>query len=111
MKKYLLALTTLLVCINTSAADRRTDKNTLTIMTYNTYFMWDGVAPEDCSTRDSTKKLPWFNNPEKAKRHMAEIADVIKNNNPDIINLVELESLDYLNILNNEFLQGFGIQI
>lgn len=96
------------ICLSSLAEDRRTDPSSLTIMTYNTYFMWDGDLPEDCQSRDPIKRLPWFNDPGKALEHMADIAAVIKNNDPDMVNLVELESLAALEKLNNTFLKDSG---
>lgn len=90
------------------AEDRRHDKSTLKVMTYNAYFLWDGKEPEECSHNNAIKGLPWFNNSEKAKQHMAEVASVIKNNNPDIINFVEVENIEALKMLNNNFLSDMG---
>lgn len=90
------------------AEDRRPDKNKLKVMTYNPYFLWDGKAPEECKHQNAIKSLPWFNKPDVAKQHMAEVAEIIKNNNPDIINFIEVESINSLKILNDNFLQGLG---
>ena len=40
------------------AEDRRPDAASLSVMTINTYFMWDGVAPEDGSSQID---IPWRN--------------------------------------------------
>jgi hypothetical protein len=40
------------------AEDRRPDQASLSVMTINTYFMWDGVAPEEGSSQID---IPWRN--------------------------------------------------
>ena len=85
------------------AEDRRTDTSRLSVMTINTLFMWDGVAPEEGS---SSIGFPWKGDPDAAKDHMEELAQLIKASNPDIINLVEVENLDALNLLNDTLLTG-----
>jgi hypothetical protein len=86
------------------AEDRRPDTSRLSVMTINTLFMWDGVAPEEGS---STIQFPWKGDAVAASAHMAEIAQLIKATNPDIINLVEVENLASLALLNNSFLAGY----
>ncbi|MDJ0899058.1 MAG: lamin tail domain-containing protein [Xenococcus sp. MO_188.B8] len=86
------------------AADRRSDTTQLTIMTYNAEFLWDGIDPEEGSRVD----FPWKSDETAADAHMKEIADVIKNNNPDIINLVEVENIAALTKFNDNFLSGEG---
>ncbi len=108
MKKILIYAVTLffVVLLNiVSAEDRRVDKSFLKIMTFNAEFLWDGVQPEE--GRD-TINFPWKGDPVKAERHMNNIGKIIIQNNPDIINLVEVENEDSLNLLNNKFLQGMG---
>ncbi len=89
----------------TWADDRRTDKSTLTIMTFNAEFLWDGVAPEE---GNSQVKFDWKGDQNKAEAHMQKIANIIKLSNPDIVNLVEVENLTALNTFNNKFLSGLG---
>ncbi len=85
------------------AADRRNDTTKLSIMTYNVEFLWDGITPEE-----GVATFPWKNNQTAADAHMREIADVIINNDPDIINLVEVENIDALTRLNDNFLSDRG---
>lgn len=107
----LLAISTLLLLAgffnSVVADDHRTDKSTLTVMTFNAEFMWDGVAPEE---GNSSINIPWRGNQTLAEAHMQKIAEVIKAANPDIVNLVEVENLNALNTLNTKFLQGLGYQ-
>lgn len=109
--RFVLILLAVAISFESLSEDRRTDTSRLTVMTYNTYFMWDGLAPEDCKTNRAIKFLPWFNDPQKAAVHMAEIADVIKNNNPDIVSLVEIEGFDALQKLNTTYLKGMGYKV
>jgi exonuclease III len=75
----------------------------LTIMTFNTEFMWDGQEPEQGNV-----PLAWKNDPVKAEARMAKIAEVIRRANPDIVNLVEVENLNALQTLNRKFLADRG---
>lgn len=106
MRKFSTAL--ILICLLTVfsfAEDRRLDKTELTIMTFNTEFLWDGIAPEE---GNSQVKFDWKGDEIKAAAHMLKIAEVIRKNNADIINLVEVENLAALTLFNNEFLMGMG---
>jgi exonuclease III len=87
------------------ADDRRSDPASLSVMTTNTYFMWDGVAPEDGSSQID---IPWRNSQVEAEEHMAALAEVIARANPDIVNLVEIEDEHALTTLNDKFLAGRG---
>ena len=87
------------------AEDRRPDPASLSVMTINTYFMWDGVAPEDGSSQID---IPWRNSQLEAEEHMAAIAEVIARANPDIVNLVEFENEAPLTTLNARFLARRG---
>lgn len=86
-----------------SADDRRVDKSALVIMTFNAEFLWDGVAPEEGSA-----DFPWKGSQTEAETHMAKVAAVIIAQNPDILNLVEVENLDALTTLNDKFLAHRG---
>jgi exonuclease III len=88
------------------AEDRRIDRQFLTIMTLNAEFLWDGVPPEE--GREDRIKFPWRGDKTKAEKHMKDIAKIIIQNNPDIVNLVEVENEQALNTFNNKFLQGMG---
>lgn len=83
--------------------DRRIDKSKLVIMTLNAEFLWDGVAPEE-----GQADFPWKFSQIEAEEHMQEIAQIIIQNNPDIVNLVEVENLNALTTFNNNFLDGRG---
>lgn len=88
------------------AADRRPDTSRLSIMTFNTEFMWDGIQPEE-----GTATFPWKGSPDEALEHMKQIAEVIKRNNPDIVNLVEVENEDAVKLLRDTFLSDRGYEI
>ena len=63
-------------------------------MTLNAEFLWDGVEPEEGQVY-----FPWKNSESEAEEHMKEITKIIKQNNSDIVNLVEVENMDVLNSL------------
>lgn len=73
------------------ADDRRIDRTSLTILTLNAEWLWDGVTPEEGQVN-----FPWKGNPALARAHMAAVAAVIQRSNPDIICLQEVENLDAL---------------
>jgi len=85
------------------ADDRRSDPTRLRIATFNAEFLWDGRDPEDGEVN-----FPRRGNPEAADEHLARIAEVIRRVDADVVNLVEVENLDTLNRLNDEFLVGAG---
>ena len=87
------------------AEDRRPDPQRLTVMTFNAEFLWDGEAPEDGNPK---VKFPWKGDPEAARKHMAAVAEVIRRHNPDMVNLVEVESLVALETFNRGFLADSG---
>lgn len=87
------------------AEDRRTDPDKLTIMTFNVEFMWDGIAPEEGSSRI---EFDHRGNPELAAAKMARIAEIIRKADADIVSLDEVENLDALKLLNDQFLDGMG---
>ena len=76
-------------------------------MTYNAEFLWDGRDPEEGI---SSIQFPWKGKPAAADAHMQAIANVILRNNPDIVNLVEVENLQTLKYFNNKFLPDQGYQ-
>jgi len=86
-----------------SAEDRRTDPSHLVIMQLNAEFLWDGVEPEEGSA-----SFPWKGSPTEAREHMQRIAQIIAYSNPDIVNLCEVENMDALRMLNDDFLAGRG---
>lgn len=83
--------------------DTRPDRGRLRIMTFNGEFLWDGRLPEEGNV-----DFPWKGSPDEADEHLAEIAQVIAAADPDIVNLVEVEGIDALNRLNDQFLPGRG---
>jgi len=103
IRAILLALLFVLSASPLFAADRRTDTTRLVIMTFNAEFLWDGVDPEEGQV-----EFLWKNSSTEAQERMRDIANVIIQSNPDIVNLVEVENLNTLQMLNNNFLQGRG---
>lgn len=84
-----------------AAEDRRTDTSKLLVMTLNTYWMWDGVEPEEGGV-----SFPWKGSKTEAEEHMEDIAEIIIRNDPDIVHLVEVENLGAVTTLNDKFLAG-----
>ena len=81
-----------------NSIDRRVNKNTLRIVQYNTEWLFiDYYSPMDCPGDGCT----WHSNSD-AKQHMSYISSVIKELNPDIINICEIEGCDELLMLVNE---------
>jgi exonuclease III len=72
-------------------------------MTFNTDFLWDGVEPEEGSAN-----FPWKGSQFAAEEHMQRLAEVIIRNNPDVVNLVEVENIAALTAFNDQFLAGRG---
>ncbi len=85
------------------AGDRRPLPNRLTVMTWNCEFLWDGLPPEQ-----GIADFPHKGSPEKAAEHMRLIAEVIRKESPDILNLVEVENLQAIELMNSKFLKGMG---
>ena len=89
-----------------SAADRRPDKATLTVMTLNTEFMWDGLSPEEGQVDFSRK-----GSETEAAEHMEDIAEIIRAGNPDIVHLVEVENKQAVDKLNTDYLAGSNYKV
>ena len=91
--------------LDVHAADRRSDRSRLVVMTFNAEFLWDGRAPEEGQVN-----FPWKNSPDQADERMRAIAGIIAAHDPDIVNLVEVEGLAALEHLNSTFLadEGYG---
>ncbi|TKJ34600.1 MAG: hypothetical protein CEE38_17145 [Planctomycetes bacterium B3_Pla] len=102
----LIAAAFLVMVTSVFGADRRPNKATLTIMTLNTEFMWDGVEPEE-----GQPNFDWKHSETEAAEHMAEIAEIIRAGNPDIVNLVEVENKQAVDKLNADYLAGRGYQV
>lgn len=97
----------MLVCAGLSSAeDRRPDPSRLRIMTINGLFLWDGVAPEEGDV-----DFPWKNSQTEAEEHMEEVARLIRSNDPDIVNVVEVENGAALNRMNDLFLAGRSYKV
>ena len=100
----LLALFALVIAgVDGNAADRRSDRNRLVVMTFNGEFLWDGRPPEEGRVH-----FAWKNSPVEADERMQAIANIIAMHDPDIVNLVEVEGLAALKHLNSSFLAGRG---
>lgn len=100
----LLPLFALLIAgFDSNAADRRSDRDRLVVMTFNGKFLWDGRPPEE-----GRVNFPWKNSPVEADERMRAIANIIEMHDPDIVNLVEVEGLNALKHLNSTFLAGQG---
>lgn len=79
---YCLVLSTSLV-----AGDRRRDPQRLSIATFNARFLFDGVEPE------GEVGFPWKNDAVLARRHLQDIARILRPVDADILHLSEVEDL------------------
>lgn len=75
----------------------------LVLMAWNAEFLWDGVAPEEGEI-----DFPWRGSPAKAAKHMADVAEVVRAHDPDILHLAEVENLSALETFNEKFLAASG---
>jgi len=110
MQKAIALLLFLVLCwfsVIPATSARSLRKSQLSIMTYNAEFLWDGREPEEGI---SSIKFPWKGKPAAADAHMKAIANVIRRNNPDIVNLVEVENLQTLKYFNKKFLSSQNYQ-
>lgn len=74
------------------------NKNTIRIMQYNVEWLFlDYYAPMDCPGNGCT----WVNESQAAS-HLDNVAKVIDELSPDIVNLCEVEGCDELHALNNQ---------
>ena len=104
----LLCLLCLIACLQPVAEDHRVedhraDATRLVLMNLNAEFLWDGEAPEEGKI-----DFAWKGSPEKAAAHMADIAEIILAQDPDIVHLAEVENLRALETLNHRFLADSG---
>ena len=82
----------------TIAGDRRLDKSKLRIVQYNVEWLFiDYYSAMKCPGTGCT----WVNQSE-AETHMDYVSNVVKELNPDLINLCEVEGCDELNILKDK---------
>jgi len=103
MKRTLITFILIAITFTVSAGDRRTDKENLRIMSFNAEFLWDGEQPEEGRVNFLHKGSVVL-----ARKHMKRIAYVIKQSDPDVISLVEVENLDALQTMNQMFLPDMG---
>ena len=87
------------------AEDRRQDPSQLVIMTLNAEFLWDGVSPEE-----GRVDFQWKNSKSEAEAHMQDVAEIIIQSDPDMVNLVEVENQQALQTFNQNFLAGRGYE-
>ena len=80
-----------------------TSRESVLLMAWNVEFLWDGVAPEEGKI-----DFEWKGSKERAERHMADVAEVVKAHDPDILHLSEVENLDALETFNEKFLAAHG---
>ena len=85
--------------------DRRADAGSLSIMSINAEFLWDGVAPEEGHPRI---RFPWRGNRVEAERHMARIAEIVTACDPDVAVVSEVENRAALDRFNEGFLTERG---
>lgn len=87
-----------------ATANRNPLADGLSIMTYNAEFLWDGIEPEDGSSRMT---FPWRGNAAAAAEHMERVAVVIRKADADVVLLQEVEDEAALGRL-NAMLEGLG---
>ena len=100
---FLLVAVLIAGIVSARAEDRRPDRSRLVVMTLNAEFLWDGIEPED-----GRVQFAWRGSPAAADAHMADIAALIIRNDPDVINLVEVEGPAALQRFAARFLAGRG---
>lgn len=86
-------------CPNVSSfGDRRKDKNSLRLMQYNVEWLFiDYYANADCPGNGCS-----WHTQEDAQTHLSYVSNVIKDLQPDIINICEIEGCDELNMLKSQ---------
>jgi exonuclease III len=72
-------------------------------MALNAEFLWDGVAPEEGKI-----DFPWKGSQPAAEKHMADVAEIIRAHDPDLVHLSEVENPRALRTFNDKFLTGQG---
>jgi len=84
-------------CSTPIGGDRRINKDRIRLMQYNVEWLFiDYYSNSDCPGDGCTWK-----NITHAEDHMNKVGDVIREVDPDIINICEIEGCDELNILRN----------
>lgn len=94
-------------CANVQAEDRRAEKDTLSVMSLNAQWMWDGIEPEESDIPFSDRK----GDPEASLAYIGRIARIIERMRPDMVFLQEIEGENALDLLNNEFLSDYGYKV
>ncbi|MCP3958468.1 MAG: endonuclease [bacterium] len=100
--RWILPLLLFLAC-RPAAEDHRADASRLVLMNLNAEFLWDGVAPEEGKI-----DFPWKGSREKAEAHMADVAEIIRAHDPDVVHLAEVENRRALDTFNDKFLADSG---
>ena len=90
---------------NAAQRDRRSDLSTVSIMTLNAEFLWDGVGPEEGHPRI---RFPWRHKRVEAERHMERIAEIVRACDPDLAVICEVENRSALERFNDGFLRESG---
>ncbi len=72
-------------------------------MAWNVEFLWDGRAPEEGKI-----DFEWKGSPGKAEAHMADVAAIVKADDPDILHLSEVENKRALDTFNEKLLADSG---
>ncbi|MEM6795108.1 MAG: endonuclease/exonuclease/phosphatase family protein [Acidobacteriota bacterium] len=90
----------------TAAGTAELSGGTLRLMTWNVEFLWDGRAPED-----GDADFPWKGSPDGAAEHMERLAEVIRRESPDVVNLAEVESREALELFAESFLGDLGYRV
>lgn len=89
--------------IVSSVEDRRTNKNTLRLVQYNTEWLFiDYYSGANCPGNG----CPWHT-VDEAKKHLSYIANVTNYLQPDIINICEVEGCDELNMLKQQLDESY----
>ncbi len=103
MRYLLLSSLLLLAACAEPPADHRADASRLVLMALNAEFLWDGVSPEEGKI-----DFPWKGSRKEAEAHMADIAEIVKAHDPDILHLAEVENQRALETFNVRFLADHG---
>lgn len=103
MKRVFASCCLLLAACDPVNEDRRRDAGRLVLMALNAEFLWDGVAPEEGKI-----DFPWKGSQLEAEKHMADVAEIIRSRDPDLVHLSEVENPRALKTFNDKFLVGQG---
>ena len=98
----------LILSCNSCQYELKNSKQSLKVATFNCQFLWDGLEPEE---GDPSVYFRHKGNKEMCREHMADVAQIIKIINADVINLVEVENYQALQYLNDSFLFSMNYNI